>query len=185
LTELEKRKQPEIAKLIASSDRPQGMGRRGFQSTAMRLVIRVSRNLIPDDELVQLVSTRDVADLAGVLSPRATDILSNQASHPDQVRLIFRWVSASFVTRVSDEELRKFLVEVLDDQQREIIYRLGPEEGRFELIRLYRESRQRRFPPRTPDGDRVPFSDQQPRSWSEPDRGPPRDERRPPPSRDD
>jgi hypothetical protein len=175
LGEFVRRKQEEIAKLFPAGERPQeSLGRRGFQSQVVRLVFSVARDIVPEDKLEQLVTIDDMAELTKTLSQRANQILNDQPSHSEKVRLIFRWVNASYVPRVGEEELRRFLSEVLNDQQREIIYRLGPEEGRSELMRLYREYRQRRIPPRPPDGERGPFPDDLPRGRLDPDRGPPR-----------
>ena len=158
------RKQPEIAKLFPAGERMQQPGlRRGNQPPAFRLVFSVVRGLVPDDKLDQLVSSDDIAQLAKSLSPKANEILANQKSTLDKIRLVFRWINASFMVRISEEELRKFSIEALDDKEREFIYKLGPEEGRQELIQRYRESRQRRMSPRTPGDDPGRFPDQPPR----------------------
>jgi hypothetical protein len=181
LDEFVRRKQDDISKMFATSDRAsQSIGRRGFQSQVVRLVFSITRDAVPDDQLEALVTDGDIERLSQAISAHANQILNDQDSRVEKIRLIFRWVSSSYVPRVSDDELRRFSIEELNDQQREIIYRLGPEEGRHELIRLYRESRQRRWSPRSSDGERRPFSDE-PRE--RPDRGPPRDDRGPP--RDD
>lgn len=151
--EFASRQQAEIAKLFPAPDRGPPLGnRRGGQAQVFRFVVSVIRGSIPEDKLAELVSPEDLAQLAESLSPKARGILDNQQTQPEKIRLVFRWVNASFMPRVSEEELRRFLTDALDDKQREIVYRLGPEEGRQELIRLYREFRQRR-PPRPPDGE--------------------------------
>ncbi len=149
------RKQSDIAKLFPGGERgPQPGSRRGNRPPAVAaLVISVGRGFVPEAKLDELVASDDLDQLAKSLSPKANAILADQKSKLEKIKLVFRWIFASFQTRVSEENLRTFFREGLDDNQREIIYRLGPEQGRQELERLYNESRRRRMQFRSPENE--------------------------------
>lgn len=147
--DLAAKRQSEIARLRPQDrDRGDGINRRGPQIQIARLVFAVNLDNTSDEQLLTLVSEEDLDKLAQSISSRGREILEDQQTHREKVRLVFRWIMASFMTRVSDEELRRFSDEVLTDQERENIYRLGPDDGRQELIRQYNRHRMRRMSPR-------------------------------------
>jgi hypothetical protein len=143
--ELGERKRDEIARIFASLDeRALGGSRRGNQSFLTRLMFVALRGGIPEERLSQLVSDEELEQLADALSPKGAQILAEQSTKQDKLRLVRNWLTALAVPRVSDADLRAFFADGLNDDDREEIVRLGPVEGRQRLMQLYRESRFRR-----------------------------------------
>lgn len=156
--EFVQRKQAEIGKIFSSPERPPVPGSRRGGPQAYRLFFAVAQGAISDEKLEEIVTDQDLELLLNALSAKAKEILADQTSNADKLKLAFRWFAVSYSIRVADEELRRFLREDLDDAQREMIYRLGPEEGRQQLIRMYEQKRRNRL--RGPDGGPGPPLDE-------------------------
>ena len=169
--ELGDRKKDEIAKLFSQLQRSSMGTRAGLRSPMTRLVMVIRGT--QEDKLDELLSEEDLAQLSKSLSTKAAEILDNQKLKPDKVRLIAGWINASVVPRISDAEKERIFNEVLSQDDRDEINRLGPIEGRQRLLQLFRQSRSGRGQLRPNDGESLlPTGERQ--------RQPPEFQRRPP-----
>lgn len=152
--ELGERKKDEIAKLVAPLERTAMSGsRRQFAAPMARLIGAIVRGMVSEDKLDELVSEEDLAELSKMLTANAAEILHDQPTKRDKIRLVVRWVNALVMPRASDAELMRYFSEALKESDREEIIRLGPIEGRLRLLQLYyRDVRFRRSPGRPLEG---------------------------------
>ncbi len=169
--ELGERKKDEIAKLFAQLQRPMP-ARGGLRSPMTRLVL-VIRGTTQEEKLDDLVTEDDLAQLSKSLSDKAAKILDDQKSKPEKVRLIAGWINESVVPRISDAEKIRIFNEVLSQDDRDEINRLGPIEGRQRLLFLFRQSRNGRGQSRNPDGERSNPTGELPRQAFEIETPPP------------